>query len=67
MKDLDLSKQFEYQKLVREIDQCYDIDQLKQLFKEWLEVQFKKDKVMQDMLLDTMKDLYTDYNQWDSE
>ena len=41
-----MSKMFEYEKQVREIDECNDIDELKMVTKAYMKLYFKQQEVV---------------------
>tara|TARA_B100000965_G_scaffold67205_1_gene52726 strand:- start:15818 stop:16012 length:195 start_codon:yes stop_codon:yes gene_type:complete len=55
--ELDLTQQFEYEKIVREINDCDNIDELKSKLKEIVLLSMKKDKLVSGMLKDTLPTL----------
>jgi len=46
----NINKLFEYEKLSREIDQCANIDQLREVAKSYIKLYFAQQEVMTDIL-----------------
>ncbi len=51
------SQQFEYEKMSREIDQCYDVPTLRQMCKFLIKMEMKTREMYSIILQDTMSDL----------
>ena len=49
----DVNKLFEYEKLSREIDDCYDLDKLRNLTKSYIKLYMKQQEVL--MNIDNLK------------
>jgi len=46
----NLNKLFEYEKLSREIDECANIDQLRDIAKSYIKLYFAQQEIMTDIL-----------------
>jgi hypothetical protein len=47
----DMNKLFEYEKLSREIDECFDLDELRNLTKSHIKLYMKQQEVLKDLMI----------------
>jgi hypothetical protein len=47
----DMNKLFEYEKLSREIDECCDLDELRNLTKSHVKLYMKQQEVLKDLMI----------------
>ena len=52
-----IAKQFEYEKICREIDSCSDVDDLRKMLKSYVQLHFRtQETIMEDLMLGLDKD-----------